>query len=133
MGSAPYSQSPATLFNMESAGQKELVPVPFAQRESTTQALAPLTYPVSENPAGAPALLHPIISEHCTHGPTVRNVTTVRRVRTAQVAFQIYHLLSTNMTVSLPPPFDGPKLDLILRLSGPSLQIELHRFRDDSV
>ena len=113
--------------------------VPLAQRETTTQALAPLTYPVSENPTGALALVHPIISEHCTHWPAVRSVMP-RKDSPAQVAFQICHLLSsTNMTVSLPTPWpthpsvDGPKLALILRLNGPSLQIELHRFRDDLV
>lgn len=55
-----------TLFNMNHARQKELVPVPLAQHETTAQPLAPLTYPVSENPTTELDLVQPIISEHCT-------------------------------------------------------------------
>lgn len=57
----------------------------------------------------------------------------------AQVALQVRLLPSPDMTMSSPTPcsthpsVDGQELALILRLGGPSLQIELHRFRDDLV
>lgn len=50
---------------MGHAGQKELLSMLLVQCE-TTQALVPLTYPVSEKPTVELALVHFISTEHCT-------------------------------------------------------------------